>query len=185
VFRRYLKHTLSALILVMTAPVASLADSSGITTSVILSGDANGTGCAVWVASSIPISFGELSSLDIAHDRFVSQALNLRIVNGQDVTPSSCTVTVGGSSFMASATERRSIHMLKLSQSPASTVPVLLVPQVNEMALGELQSTLVQAPQPGGCVVVTATLDIPRLPVLASNELATGTVTLTLSGVAP
>lgn len=176
---------LSALVLVLTIPSASFAGSSVVSTNVTLLGDTNGTGCAVWVQPAEPIVFGTASALRRSTARFVSRTLGLRVVNGRDVATDRCMITIGGSSFVAGDIEARSIHLLKLSQSPASTAPVHLVPRVNEMALGELQSILVLSPSHGACAVVDLALDTEGIPTLLSDEPVIGTLTFTLSNAAP
>jgi hypothetical protein len=126
-----------------------------------------------------------LAQPELSKDRLVSREFSLRVVNGRDVSPSSCRVTVGGASFVQTEKTESSIHALKLTQSHSSIVPVRLVPQVNEMAIGELQSVLVQSPPFGGCAIVIATLDTTSIPVLPAGAVILGTLTLTMSDVAP
>jgi hypothetical protein len=185
VFRRRLQYALSTLILVMATPLASLADSSAVSTEATLLGDADGTGCAVWVQPAGEIAFGALVPLRLDGSSPLSRELALQVVNGRDVDTSACTVTAGGASFMANGFELRSIHTLMLAPSPVSGVPTRLVPQVNEIAQGELQAMLISSPQTGECAVVTASLTTEGLPALPFNTRVIGTLTLTLSGVTP
>lgn len=155
------------------------------TTDVTLQGDANGTGCAIWLEPAEPIRFGVLVPPIRSEDRLVSREFSLRVVNGQAVATSSCVVTTGGASFQWNELEVRSVHALKLSKSPTSGLSVRQVPQVNEMADGELQSILVQSPSASGCAIVLATLDLSSLGLLRADAIVRGTLTLTMSDTAP
>lgn len=169
----------------LLAAVPSTARSEGTATipaSVTLEGDANGPGCAIWLEPAEPVRFGVPASPE---DPVVSREFSLRVVNGQKVVTTSCAVTTGGASFQWKEAPVRSIHTVKLAQSAESAIPVLLVPQVKEMAESELQSVLVQSPATGGCAVVTVTLDTAGLPALPRDAVVTGTLTLTVSDVAP
>ncbi|CAN5645443.1 hypothetical protein BH09CHL1_BH09CHL1_01140 [soil metagenome] len=174
------------LIAMMAVPLASFAEGSVITTtSVTLQGDENGTGCAIWLEPAEPMLLGILSSATGNERQLVSRQFSLRVVNGHDVLPSSCVVTVGGASFQSDDAKQLAIHKLKLSQSPDSDLSVYLVPQVNEMAAGEMQSILVKAPEANGCAMIVATLEFSALPLLPAGAIVLGTLTLTMSDTAP
>jgi hypothetical protein len=186
VSRHRLIQALCAFILLMIAPSASLAqDSTVSSTSVTLQGDADGTGCAIWLEPAQPVRYGDLKPPVRPEDRAISQEFSLRVVNGRAVSPSSCVVTAGGSAFTSTGNEVLSIHALKLEQSLSSGVSVRLVPQLNDITRGELQSILVQSPEFGGCAIVAAILDTTSIPVLPDHAVIVGTVTLTMSDIAP
>jgi hypothetical protein len=185
VLRRRVHYALAALALVMAMPLVSRAGGSAVSTDVTLLGDADGTGCAAWIQPAGALSFGALSPSQPDGDHVLFREITLRVVNGRDVDTSACTVTAGGASFMADGLELRSIHTLMLAQSPSSTVLVRLVPGVNEMARGESQAVLISSPATGGCAVITASLHTEGLPAFPFDTRVTGTLTLTLSDVAP
>jgi hypothetical protein len=184
VLRRHLQYALTTLALVMAMPLASLAGSA-VSTDVTLLGDVDGTGCAAWMQPAGAISFGARSSLRPDGDHVLSREIALRVVNGRDVDTSACTVTVGGASFMSDGYELRSIRTLMLAQAPTSDVPVRLAPQVNEMARGALQAVLISSPRTGGCARVIASLNTEGFPAFPFDTRVIGTLTLTLSDVAP
>lgn len=169
----------------MAVPSAVLAEGSVLITSVTLQGDANGTGCAIWLEPAQPIRFGVLKPPARAEDQLVSQQFSLRIVNGRDVSTSSCVVTAGGASFRWNDAEVLPIHTAKLSQAAGSSSSTLLVPQVNVMAEDEPQSILVKSPRASGCAIVIATIDLSSLAVLPTDAIVLGTLTLTMSNTAP
>ncbi len=158
------------------------ADTSTGTTSVTLQASSTATGCAIWFEPARPVRFGRLTP---PFDSPVTQTFSLRVINGQAIVPAHCAVTVGGSSFRHDGIELRTIHSVKLEQATGATAPVELVPRVNAMALGELQAVLVQSPPASGCAIVLVTLDPARLPRLPADAVVTGTLTLTLSDIAP
>jgi hypothetical protein len=186
VLRHRLIQSLCAFVLLMAAPSVALAEGTTVSnTDVTLQGDANGTGCAIWLEPAEPIRFGALAPPTSAEIYSVSQKFSLRVVNGKDVWPSTCTVTTGGAPFVWNGAEALAIHEVKLAQSPSSTVSVLLVPQVNAMASGELQSVLVKSPTFGGRAIVVAVLDISLIPELPVDAAIVGTLTFTMSDIAP
>lgn len=181
--RHRLIQACCAVILLMTlSSVWVAADTTTGTTSVTLQASSTATGCAIWFEPAKPIRFGRLAP---PFDGPIVQTFSLRVVNGQAIVPAHCAVTVGGSSFLFEGIEQLSIHRIKLEQAAEATVPVRLVPRVNAMALGELQSVLVQSPSAGGCAIVLVTLDPTGLPRLPADAAVTGTLTLTLSDIAP
>lgn len=176
-------QTLCAVILLMTLSSAWVAaDTTTGTTDVMLQGNPAATGCAIWFEPAQPIRFGRLTP---PFDSPITRTFSLRVVNGHSVVPAYCAVTVGGSSLLRDGIELRSIHNIKLEQAIGATAPVRLVPRVNAMAFGELQAVLVQSPPASACAVVLVTLDPAGIPRLPADAVITGTLTLTLSDIAP
>lgn len=176
---------LCALLVLAATPSASRADETSTTTSVTLQGKPERSGCAVWLVPAEPVRFGVLTPPSGPENLPVAQAFSLLVLAGSDETSARCTVTTGGSSFRWNDRDVRSIHAIKLTESATSTVPVLPVPQVNDMTGGELQSILMTTPEQSGCAIVVATLDRNALPTLPTDAIVLGTLTLTLSAAAP
>jgi hypothetical protein len=179
---RLIQACCAVIVLVTLSSAWVAADTTTGTTSVTLQASNTATGCAIWFEPAEPIRFGRLVP---PFDGPSVQTFSLRVVNGQAIVPAHCAVTVGGSSFLLNGIEQRSIHHIKLEQAAGATASVKLVPRVSEMALGELQAVLVHSPSASGWAVVLVTLDPAGLPRLPADAVVIGTITLTLSDIAP